>query len=158
MPTILSTTESDGLIMSNETLGPDDAQAALSEVDRMQASAADVSEESTGTKVALALIAGALVATPMADNSRSMVALLMAGLAIVLSTGRQKRGASALAVPRSTKSRIAMSVVVAFAVSMYVGGIVLRDRFDLSWGPLLLGAVLASVIMVVTLMPKADRA
>ena len=143
--------------MSNETLGPEDAKTALNEVDRMQAVAADVSEESSWSKIAVALITGGLVATPMAENSGSMVAILLAGLVIVLSTGRQKRGASALAVPPFTKGRVAMGAVVAFALSMYAGGIVLRDRFDLAWGPLLAGALLAGVIIVATLTPTSER-
>ncbi len=143
--------------MSNETLGPEDAQTALNEVNRMQAAATDVSEEPTWSKIAVALITGGLVATPMAENSGSMVAILMAGLVIVLSTGRQKRGASALAVPPSKKGRVAMVAIVTFALSMYIGGIVLRDRFDLSWGPLLAGAILAGVITVATLTPTSDR-
>ena len=143
--------------MSNETLGPEGAQTALNEVNRMQTAATDVSEESTWSKIAVALILRVLVATPMADNPGSLVAILMAGLVIVLSTGRQKRGASALAVPPSTKGRVAMVAIVTLALSMYVGGIVLRDRFDLSWGPAVAGAVLAGVIIVATFSPTSDR-
>ncbi len=136
--------------MNNSQIEPEEAVAALADIDHMQTVAGGISEESRWTKVAVALIAGGLVATTMAENSGTYVAILLAALVGVLSSERQRTGTSARSHSHTRSGRIALFGVILLAVALYAGGIVLRDLAGWSWGPLLAGAVLAATLIGVT--------
>jgi hypothetical protein len=139
---------------SAESLEPGEAHDALESVEPVER---DTARQAVGPRwlsAAIALLAGGLFAAQALDPSDRSVAYVLAivGIAILLSYGRDTNGAALQAYTERRGRAVTALAIAGFALlllSLFVVAIVLRDRFDLGWAPLPVGAVVAALLFAV---------
>lgn len=142
-------------MMSNDTTRPEpeEAREALASVDEAKRAGLRRGIPPRWFGAAIALIAGALVATPALENwqggpNRSLVTvLLIVAMALVISRYQEQARAWPTEFPGGRWKTLAMLVsAVAAFFFLLIGGIVLRDASDLWWGPVFTGAIGAVIV------------
>ena len=103
----------------------------------------------------MSLIAGGLIAAPAFDDGGLVTVFLILALGVILSSQRERAGAWTSEFPGGpwkTAATVVGSILVFLALMAM--GIVLRDAFDLWWGPLVSGAV---TVIVVFALSESER-
>ncbi|MDG2263003.1 MAG: hypothetical protein P8N50_11775 [Actinomycetota bacterium] len=81
--------------------------------------------------------------------------MLILALAIIIDQQRRRSGASPAVFPtRGAKSSVALILVVLVFLALFAGGIILRNAYDVAWGPVATGAVAAIALFLVS---ESDR-
>lgn len=135
---------------------PDEARAALESVEEMKRAGARRGVPPRWVGTVVSLIAGGLIAAPAFDDGGLVTVFLILALGVVLSSQRGRAGAWTSEFPGGpwkTAATVSGSILVFLALMSM--GIVLRDAFDLWWGPLVSGTV--AVIVVFALSENERR-
>lgn len=135
----------------NNSIRRDEAQDALNSIERMNAAGRKrgTAPRWYGIGIALIVIVGfALYAQQDPGNFPGL--FLALGVALFVTSSRDKIGAMARAVPETKSAIWGIIVVSAFLIALFFGGIYFRRAYDLAWIPVATGLIAGMIIFLLS--------
>lgn len=105
--------------------------------------------------LAISLVTGSMVAATAAGETE-LIAISLAGLAIVSAMRKRTAVAEPRILPNSFVGVIAMVGLLLSALGLIAGGRVLMETQGMSWAPITSGAIFALVVYFLSLSERRD--
>jgi hypothetical protein len=134
--------------MSNEieNISADDAQKALESVGRMEGAGWRRAVPDRWFGAGVAALIGSQFALYALQDPYPYIIFPILGLAIFITTAREKSGAYGRDFPSSKRNVWAMAVFIVVLVVVFFGSIFIRRTFDAAWVSIAAGLMVALVV------------
>jgi hypothetical protein len=137
--------------MTDANISSEEARDALDSVKVMQRSGFRRAVKPRWFGIGLALVVGFGFSLYVLEDPGNVPGLLIC-LAVVLfiSIGQKETGASGRTFPGTIRAGLAMTVIIAFLLALFFGGIYVRRAYDLAWVPVVTGLIAGLTLFLIS--------
>ena len=131
-----------------DNVSPDEAQEALESIVKIERASWRRAVPDRWFGAGVAVLIGSLFALYALEDPYPYIVFPIVGLAVFITTVREKSGAYGRDFPRTTANLWAIVLFVAVLLVVFFGSIVIRRTYDAAWVPLVAGLVVGLTVFL----------
>ena len=136
------------MIDETDNITPDEAQKALELAVKMEGAGWRRAVPDQWFGAGIAILVASLFALYALEDPSSYILFPILGLAIFITTAREKSGAYGRDFPSNTKNVWQTVLFVAVMLIVFFGSIVIRRTYDAAWVPLVAGLLIGLMVFL----------